>query len=125
MPESHLAARLLPWTTADGRPCFLSGDGSGYLSRVTDNVESVQLGIGASLLGHAADLLDDPKASAGELRYVTARLAEALRDALRVAESRGARLPVPGDVLDGLDAVGTDDEGGDGGGPQLPAEAFR
>lgn len=49
--------------------------------------------MGAQLLAHACALLDDRKASAGELRFLAARLTEALRDVLRVAESRGERLP--------------------------------
>lgn len=49
--------------------------------------------MGAQLLAHACALLDDRKASAGELRFLATRLTEALRDALRVAESRGERLP--------------------------------
>jgi hypothetical protein len=76
-------------------------------------MESVQLAMGAEVLDIARKVLDDPNASDGELRYAGARLAECLTDALRVAESRGMRLPVP-------DA----DEDSDDGGPTLPAEAF-
>ncbi|MFF7328655.1 hypothetical protein [Streptomyces sp. NPDC008150] len=90
------ALRLLPWAGEDGKPCYLVTDGHGPLSRVADNVESVQLGMAAQLLDHAADLLGDEAASAVQLRYLAARLAEALRDVHRVAESRGARLPAPG-----------------------------
>jgi hypothetical protein len=46
-------------------------------------------------LGHAVDLLDDDKATASQLRYLAARLSEALHDVHRIARSRGARLPVP------------------------------
>ena len=49
--------------------------------------------MGAELLGHARALLDDRKADIGEIRFLAERLCEALRDALWVAESRGARLP--------------------------------
>jgi hypothetical protein len=86
--------RLLPWEGPEGQPCFLLTDvGGGHLSRLADNIESVQLGMGTELLGHAQAMLDDPKAGAAELHFLSARLTEALRDALRVAESRGARLP--------------------------------
>lgn len=88
-------ARLLPWSTPDGKPCFLHGDGSGYLSRVADNIESVQLGMAVELLDHAADMLTDHKATSDQLRFVLARMSEALRDVHRIAESRGARMPVP------------------------------
>ncbi len=87
--------RLLPWSSPDGKPCYLIGDGTGYVSRVADNIESVQLGMAAELLGHAADMLDDRQVTPEQLRFVVARMAEALRDLHRIAKSRGARLPVP------------------------------
>ncbi|MFI0781151.1 hypothetical protein [Streptomyces sp. NPDC021212] len=85
-------ARLLPWSTAEGKPCYVIGDGTGYVSRVADNVECVQLGMAAELLDHAADMLGDRSATPVQLRYLAARLTEALRDAHRIAESRGTRL---------------------------------
>ncbi|MFC7306301.1 hypothetical protein ACFQVC_19015 [Streptomyces monticola] len=85
--------RLLPWSTPDGKACFLLGDGYGYLSRIADSTEAIQLAIGHDLLDHVASLLDCPTASPGELRFAVRRLTEALGDVLRVAESRGARLP--------------------------------
>ncbi|MGR3936456.1 hypothetical protein LCH29_26630 [Streptomyces sp. BRA346] len=86
--------RLLPWSSPDGKPCYLApGDGNSPLSRRADEVEALQLSMGAQLLAHARALLDDRKASAGELRFLATRLTEALRDVLRVAESRGERLP--------------------------------
>lgn len=45
--------RLLPWTTPDGNPCYLSTDGRGYLSTLADSIEAVQLGLGEQLLEHA------------------------------------------------------------------------
>lgn len=98
--------RLLPWATSDGRPCYLIGGGRGYVSRVADNVESVQLGMAEDLLDHAADLLADPRATPHQVHFLAGRLAEALRDVHRVAESRGARLPAPDSVRS--------DEPGDG-----------
>lgn len=89
------APRLLPWTTDDGKACLLSTDDEGgYMSRLADRMEAVQLGIGAEVLEHAREVLKDTKAAHGELRYVGTRLAECLSDALRIAESRGMRLPV-------------------------------
>ena len=88
--------RLLPWTGDDGKPCLLSTDNEGgYVSRLADEMEAVQLGMGAEVLKHAREVLKDTKAAHGELRYIGTRLAECLSDALRVAESRGMRLPVP------------------------------
>ncbi|MGY0057616.1 hypothetical protein ACWY4P_13780 [Streptomyces sp. LZ34] len=92
--------RLLPWSGPSGQPCYLvtDEDGRGYLARMADDIEAVQLGMGNQLLGHAGELLADRKAGAGELRYLANRLCEALRDALRVADSRGRRLPAPADM---------------------------
>ncbi|MEU8722429.1 hypothetical protein [Streptomyces antimycoticus] len=70
-------------------------DGEGYLSRLADEMEAVQLQMAAELIGHARLMLGDRKTDARELRYLSNRLVEALQDALRIAESRGGRLPVP------------------------------
>lgn len=94
-PTTDPDPRLLPWLNFDGNPCYLIGDGTGYLSRVADNVESVQLGMAEDLLGHAVDLTGDPKVTAPQLCFLAARMAESLRDVTRIAHSRGARLPVP------------------------------
>jgi hypothetical protein len=83
--------RLLPWSGPEGKPCYLITDeNGGPVSRLADATESIQLGMGDALLTHAGDLL--PDAPPGELRYLAERLTEALRDALRIAESRGRRL---------------------------------
>ncbi|WP_211117355.1 hypothetical protein [Streptomyces sp. RPA4-5] len=55
----------------------------------------MQLGMAAALLGHAAAMLDDRRVSNGELRFLVERLTEALRDVLRIAESRGAGAARP------------------------------
>lgn len=91
-PYDPLVGRLLPWTGAAGNPCYVVGDGTGYVSRLADQIESVQLGMAGDLLGHATELLAEQNATGGELRYLANRLTEALRDVKRVAESRGARL---------------------------------
>lgn len=109
--------RLLPWSGPDGKPCFLSPDdeGSGYLSRLADNTEAVQLGMSAELVAHASEVLAAGDADAEELRLLATDLAGALRDTLRVAESRGNRLPI-------RDSAAARDDGE--GGPRLPAAAF-
>ncbi|MBC9730820.1 hypothetical protein [Streptomyces sp. TRM68367] len=115
--------RLLPWTTEDGKACLLSteGDEHSYVSRLADQVEAVQLKMGTELLGHVTAVLDDRKASPAELRFVVSRLSEALRDSLRVAASRGARLGMPDtDGSDEDDQSASDVEAF----PELPAEAF-
>lgn len=86
--------RLLPWTTPDGRPCYLSAEDPGSrLNRMADELETELLGSAEFVLREARPLLCEVKVGAGELRFVGVRLAEALRDVLRIAESRGARLP--------------------------------
>ncbi|MEU6510819.1 hypothetical protein [Streptomyces sp. NPDC046942] len=86
------SARLLPWAGSDGKPCYLITDGTGYLSRMADGIESVQLGMAADLLGHATDMLADGQATSAQLRFLLARMREALTDVHRIAESRGVRL---------------------------------
>ncbi|WP_327703387.1 hypothetical protein OG530_17535 [Streptomyces decoyicus] len=106
MSESQATVRLLPWSSPDGNPCFLAGDGSGYVSRVADSIEMMQLDVADELLGHADDMLGDPKATVRELRFLATELATALRDTRRIAVSRGARLSssVPGSDGRGNDA---------------------
>jgi hypothetical protein len=84
-------ARLLPWTGTEGKPCYLVSDGTGHVSRMADIVESVQLEMAGELLDHAADMLDDHRATPEQLRFLLARMTEALTDTRRIAESRGAR----------------------------------
>ncbi|WP_414721700.1 hypothetical protein [Streptomyces sp. LMG1-1-1.1] len=62
------------------------------MSRLADDIESVQLGMAGGLLGHAAELLADRRVTGSELHYLASRLSESLRDVKRVADSRGARL---------------------------------
>ncbi|MCC3652553.1 hypothetical protein LIX60_13950 [Streptomyces sp. S07_1.15] len=93
MSDEAGVARLLPWSN-EGKSCYLLGGGSGYVSRLADDMERVQLGMAGELLGHAADLLGDPRATPPQLRFLAARLPESLRDVHRIAESRGARLPL-------------------------------
>ncbi|MFC8829365.1 hypothetical protein ACFT9I_28920 [Streptomyces sp. NPDC057137] len=110
------ALRLLPWNTLDGKPCYLSADGSGgVVSRLADEVEEAQTESGSEVLGGAKAVLADANAGTRELRFALARATESLGDVLRVAESRGARLPTPYE---------DDEEGDEDDGPRLPAESF-
>jgi hypothetical protein len=82
--------RLLPWTGPEAKPCFLiTDDGGGRVSRLADVTEAIQLDMGAQLLVHAEALL--PEATEVQLRFLAERLTEALRDILRVVESRERR----------------------------------
>ncbi|GAB2830909.1 hypothetical protein [Streptomyces daliensis] len=92
--HSHGPLRLLPWSGPDGQPCYLAADpnGTGHVSRLADEMETAQLAMGSQLLGYARGMLGDRSAGPYEIRFLCARLCEALGDALRVAESRGGRL---------------------------------
>ncbi|MEU8914842.1 hypothetical protein [Streptomyces nigrescens] len=105
-----IKARLLPWSSPEGKPCFVLSDGNGYVSRLADEIEAAHLGLAAERIEEARRVLDGRRWTSGELHLLAVELTEALVEVLRVAESRGARLAVAGD--------------GDGGGPRLPAKAF-
>ena len=88
--------RLLPWTGTEGKPCYPdTDDREGYMSRLADHIESVQLGMASELLGQTVQVLDDETEDLEKLKLVAEQLAGALRDVLRVATSRGHRLVTP------------------------------
>ncbi|MGW2680122.1 hypothetical protein [Streptomyces sp. NPDC001436] len=92
---AHTQLRLLPWSGPDGKSCFLStDDANSHLSRLADNTEEIQLGLGSELLAHADELLADPGADPEELHLLATDLTSALHAAIRVANSRGHRLIV-------------------------------
>lgn len=87
--------RLLPWLGPEGKPCYLSTDDrDGYMSRLANNIEAVQLGTAAQQLETASEAVDDEDASREELRLLANELTGALRDVLRVAISRGHLLAI-------------------------------
>ncbi|MEV6198791.1 hypothetical protein AB0M64_02315 [Streptomyces sp. NPDC051771] len=86
--------RLLPWSGPDGKPCFLStDDDSSYLSRLADILETTYLDQAVDVLDHAIELLSLPEPDPAALRAASADLTKALGQVLRIAESRGWRLP--------------------------------
>ncbi|MFH9061491.1 hypothetical protein ACH4GM_09795 [Streptomyces coeruleorubidus] len=86
-PHPSRKLRLLPWTGPEAKPCFLiTDDDGGRVSHLADIAEEVQLEMGAHLLAHADDMLTN--ATEDQLRFLAERLTEALRDSLRIAESR-------------------------------------
>ncbi|MFE9254110.1 hypothetical protein [Streptomyces sp. NPDC006879] len=114
--SAHSELRLLPWPGPEGKPCFLSADSeNGCLSRLADSTEVIQLAVSAELVAHASEVLAAGDAEAEELRLLVTDLTGALRDVLRVAESRGHRLPI-------REGSGARDDGEEG--PHLPAAAF-
>ncbi|MFI2184831.1 hypothetical protein [Streptomyces sioyaensis] len=95
------------------------------MSRIADEMEAAQLDSAGELIEEACRILDARTWTPGEIHLLAVELVSSLVDVRRVAESRGARLPVPDD--DGPDA----DEGprdhdlnGDGSRLRHPAEAF-
>ncbi|MEV7427079.1 hypothetical protein [Streptomyces sp. NPDC091212] len=113
--------RLLPWSSPEGKPCFLSTDGrGGMVSRFADDVEEAQTSVAAEVREDAIAVLTDRKARAGDLRLALARVTDALGDVLRVAESRGARLPLPDDDDGDGDGDGGDSGDDQDGGPGMP-----
>lgn len=78
--------RLLPWTTPDGRPCYLSTDRrDSRLSRLADDIEAAQLVSGEQVLEGARAVLADPKAGERAVRFALTRSVESLGDVLRIA----------------------------------------
>ncbi|MGW2170971.1 hypothetical protein ACWC1C_10605 [Streptomyces sp. NPDC001705] len=92
-PQNEL--RLLPWSGPDGKPCYLSTDDSGgYMSRLADNIEAVQLGMATDLLEQVSAALGDRDAGVEDLHRMLTELIGALRDVLRVATSRAHLVAV-------------------------------
>ncbi|WP_186779300.1 ATP-binding protein [Streptomyces salinarius] len=86
------SVRILPCSDTQGRTALLLTDGIGPVSRLADRMEAVQLGLGDRLLGRARETLKEQRSQDGELHLLTGQLADALSDALFIAESRGLRL---------------------------------
>ncbi|MER0482253.1 hypothetical protein ABR737_28610 [Streptomyces sp. Edi2] len=119
-------------SSPDGKPCFLVGDGTSYVSRLADNVEAEQLDSAADLMDEARRVFAARTWTPGELHLLAVELASSLANVHRVAKSRGARLPVPDDEGPNADGDGPDadeapsdhDINGEDAGPRLPAESF-
>ncbi|MEU5234665.1 hypothetical protein AB0G82_36280 [Streptomyces anulatus] len=86
--------RLLPWSGPGGKPCYLSTDDpDGYMSRLADSIEALQLGTAKDLLEEVTEVIDGQDASLDEMRCLVIELTGALRDVYRVATSRGYLVP--------------------------------
>ncbi|MGW6722862.1 hypothetical protein [Streptomyces sp. NPDC054995] len=85
--------RLLPWSGPGDKPCNLSTDNpDGYMSRLADSLEAIQLGTASELLEEASDALGNRDTSLDEMRCLVQELASTLRNIFRVATSRGHLL---------------------------------
>ncbi|MFF6915628.1 hypothetical protein [Streptomyces sp. NPDC012466] len=86
--------RLLPWAGPGGKPCYLSTDDpDSRLSRLADDIEAAQLASAEQVLAGAEAVLRDTEAGERAVRFALVRTLESLGDVLRVAVSRGERIP--------------------------------
>ncbi|MFJ5995609.1 hypothetical protein [Streptomyces sp. NPDC092370] len=86
--------RLLPWAGPGGKPCYLSTDNpDSLLSRLADDIEAAQLASAGQVLAGAEAVLRDTEAGERAVRFALVRTLESLGDVLRVAVSRGERIP--------------------------------
>ncbi|MET7640668.1 hypothetical protein [Streptomyces sp. NPDC005438] len=93
-PPVSANLRLLPWTDTAGRPCYLKEGGTrGHVSRKADHVEAEQIDNGRECLEYANEILAEPEPDEEELLFLVEPLRDALRDLLRIAKSRGDRIP--------------------------------
>ncbi|MEU7318029.1 hypothetical protein [Streptomyces sp. NPDC007083] len=120
MPAPEL--RLLPWTTDSGKPCYLNGNADSTMAMYADAVEENQLEHGHDALKRAVQVIDTAEGEDTEQTKALKVSAVALSNCLRVADSRGARLPGYEHAEISCGARGRDDD--DGNGPLLPAESF-
>lgn len=92
---TRTVCRLLPWSTPEGKTAYLvTDDPGGMLSLLADGVEETQIETARHVLTLARQMLEnhDIRMTGDEYAFVTRRLAECVRDLLRIADSRGARL---------------------------------
>ncbi|WP_413797466.1 hypothetical protein [Streptomyces iranensis] len=89
--------RLLPWPGPDGKRTYTPDDSpNGWVARLADRVEIEQISTAEAVLSLAKGLLDTGlRITPEECAYLMRRVTECLGDMLRVAESRGGRLPAP------------------------------
>ncbi|SEC27936.1 Histidine kinase-like ATPase domain-containing protein [Streptomyces sp. 2224.1] len=84
MNVDHTSLRRLPWTGEDGRPCYLSTDGTGPVSRLVNRLEGMAPGAAGGPLGQAQDVFADfGRDPEPELGSPESQLTDALWGALR------------------------------------------
>lgn len=95
-PVGRGCGRLLPWTTPEGKPCYVMGGGTD-----TSTVSPRPSGASSSTWPPSCSPTQptcwrtDNHVSSAQLCSLGDRMTEALRDVVRIAHSRGARLPAP------------------------------
>ncbi|WP_050371261.1 hypothetical protein [Streptomyces acidiscabies] len=97
LPTPLPGMRLLPWTSPDGKPCYLRTDNNqSRLSLLADDIEDTHLTNGQDVLAGAKEVLADDDAGERAVRFALGRATECLADLLLVAVSRGARISPEG-----------------------------
>ncbi|MGF1343809.1 hypothetical protein ACQSMD_27480 [Streptomyces flavovirens] len=86
--------RLLPWSGPGDKPCYLSTDDpDGYMSRLADGIEAIQLGTASELLAEASEALDardtEPFPTCGRARRVARSPCLTASNAVGVQPLRG------------------------------------
>ncbi|MEV7702100.1 hypothetical protein AB0O59_03565 [Streptomyces sp. NPDC088922] len=82
--------RLLPWSGPGDKPCYLSTDDpDGYIARLADSIEAIQLDTASELVEGASEALENQDTSLDEMRCLVNELTGVLRDIFRIATSRG------------------------------------
>ncbi|GAA2340235.1 hypothetical protein GCM10010246_26480 [Streptomyces cuspidosporus] len=89
--------RLLPWPGPNGQRAYTPDDcPDGRIARLADRVEAEQLSTAEAVLSLSRGMLGTGlPIEPDECTYLMKRLSECLEDMIRVAESRGGRLPEP------------------------------
>ncbi|WP_326580865.1 hypothetical protein OIE69_42710 [Actinacidiphila glaucinigra] len=98
MSEGIAGLRLLPWTDPAGKPAYTpDGNPAGLIAQMADDVERQQITRASAVLSDVVELLrttkDAPRLINEPSRIVLTAACEALANVLRVAVSRGMRLP--------------------------------
>ncbi|MER6115655.1 hypothetical protein [Streptomyces sp. NPDC001743] len=90
---ADLPPRLLPWTSPEGQPCWLSTDDpDSRMSRLADDMEAEQIECGEEVWAGSRAVLADRAAGERAVRFALTRATESLGDVLRIARSRGHRM---------------------------------
>ncbi|MFC9846642.1 hypothetical protein ACFWFF_39540 [Streptomyces sp. NPDC060223] len=87
--------RLLPFVGPEGKTAHLITDGTAtMMSLLADNIENDQIEAAAALVGLTRSVLEgEEKPNTAEMRLFLERVLDCTENLLRIAESRGQRLP--------------------------------
>ncbi|WP_326787075.1 hypothetical protein [Streptomyces sp. NBC_00151] len=90
---SHI--RLLPFESPEGKTAHLITDGRAtMMALLADNIETQQVEAAAAMVALTRTILEgEGKATAPELTLFLERLADCTDNVIRVAVSRGERIP--------------------------------